>query len=194
MEFKSTLGHARQQFLQGLHQLGIETISEDNRVFHNPSDEYFTYKLPRSEKSQVFSNLLSLFKIHKDAKAEPVVNKKKLTRGWYLIWPEGVKKGTSLQTLEEESIAIGETWYYGSPPTILYYYDRSLMILLNPYLEELDLIRLQNKMNQKVFFNPYYRLSYLKDYTYPCAFYLGRNLFGGSVKTLNYPQLTLSRM
>jgi len=95
-----------------------------------------------------------------------------------------------LQTLNEDEL--GLQWYYDSPPTLLYYYGRGRIILLNPYLEELDLEGLANKMNQNVFFNPQYRFSDLQDYTDTgCLFYLGRDLFGHNVKTLNYPNLIL---
>lgn len=188
----SAYPRARQVFLRGMLQLGIETISEDNRTSYTSEDEagYFTFHLPASEKLQVFSNLLALLEIHKDVTAERISSEKGLPIGWYFVWPTQVEEGTSLQTLKEDEI--GRQWYYDAPPTLLYYYGRGRIILLNPYLEELDLEGLANKINRRVFFNPRYRFLDLQDYTETgCFFYLGRDLFRHKIRTLNYPNLIL---
>lgn len=188
----SAYPRARQVFLRGMLQLGIETISEDNRIRQGSvyDDDYFTFQLPESEKLQVFSNLLTLLEIHKDVTGQRIRSEKGLPKGWYFVWPTQVEEGTSLETLNEDEIAL--QWYYEAPPTLMYYYGRGRIILLNPYLEELDLEGLANKMNRKVFFNPQYRFSDLQDYTETgCIFYLGHDLFRHNVKTLNYPNLIL---
>ena len=186
----SAYPRARQVFLRSMLQLGIETISEDNRILYDPQEDYFTFKLPQSEKLQVFSNLLALLEIHKDVTGQRIRSGKGLPKGWYFVWPTDAVEGTSLQTLKEGEI--GLQWYYEAPPTLLYYYGRGRIILLNPYLEELDLEGLANKMNRKVFFNPQYKFSDLQDYTDTgCLFYLGRDLFRHYFKTLNYPKLIL---
>jgi len=187
----SAYSRERQVFLRSMLQLGIETISEDNRIFYGyDGDDHFSFKLPASEKLQVFSNLLALFEIHKDVTGQRIRSEKGLPMGWYFVWPTQVEEGTSLQTLKEDEIS--REWYYEAPPTLMYYYDKGRIILLNPYLEELDLEGLANKINRNVFFNPQYRFLDLQDYTDTgCLFYLGRDLFGKSFKTLNYPQSTL---
>jgi len=79
----SAYPRARQVFLRGMLQLGIETISEDNRIHQGShyEDYYFTFRLPRSEKLQVFSNLLALLEIHKDVTGQRIYGGKKLPKG-----------------------------------------------------------------------------------------------------------------
>lgn len=182
---------ARQVFLQNMIKLGIDTVSEDNRIFYGNADEFFTFKMPLSEKSQVFTNLFSLFEIHKDVAAQPITSKTKLSKGWYIVWPNQVDEGTTLQTLKETNM--NQTWDTFEPPMIIYYYDTGHMILLNPYLERFDLERIRvQKFNQRVFFNPTYRYTDLRNYnSVGGLFYLGFDLFGISIKTLNYPHLRL---
>ena len=186
----------RRNFLETLRSLGIYSISKENR--NSGSNSYYSFALPKREKLQIYENLLSLFEVYKDYE---VVSKERFsdTLGWYLIWPTPKEeKGTSLETLMAKSQG-PKAFYESATPSLMYLYDTGRAILINPYLESLDINRLEEVLEsgnhnydlapdnlEEIFINPRYGFSYIKDYS---AIYLGRTLLPRVYKrTLNYPQ------
>ena len=187
----------RRNFLETLRRLGIYSISKENR--NSGANNYYSFTLPKEEKLQIYENLLSLFELYKDYK---VVSKERFsdTLGWYLIWPTPKEeKGTSLETLMAKSQ--GSDAFYGSAtPSLLYLYRTGRAILINPYLESLDITQLEEALNgdnyvfedllhdnlEEIFINPRYGFSYIENYS---TIYLGFTLSPRVFKrTLNYPQ------
>lgn len=187
----------RRNFLETLWSLGIRSISKENR--NEGSNSYYSFTLPKREKLQIYENLLSLFERYKDYE---VVSKERFsdTLGWYLVWPTPKEeKGTSLETLMAKS-QDSEVFYASATPSLMYLYDTGRAILINPYLESLNINQLEEALEsgdtyvfedvmdnlEEIFINPRYGFSYIEDYS---TIYLGRNLSPRAFKrTLNYPQ------
>ena len=187
----------RRNFLETLRGLGIYSISKENR--NSGSNSYYSFTLPKKEKLQIYENLLSLFERYKDYE---VVSKERFsdTLGWYLVWPTPKEeKGTSLETLMAKS-RVSDAFYASATPALMYLYDTGRAILINPYLESLDINRLEEALEsgdtyvfedvmdnlEEIFINPRYGFSYIDDYS---TIYLGRTLSPRVFKrTLNYPQ------
>ena len=182
----------RLNFLETLRSLGIHSISQENR--NSGSFQYYSFTLPNSEKMQIYEALLSLLENYKDSK---VISKKHFfdTLGWYLIWPlENVGEGTPLKNLIENSQE-PDAFYATATPSLMYFYDTGRAILINPYLESLDINYLEEGLEgviesgsnlAEIFINPRYGFTYIEDYS---AIYLGLNLLPRIFKmTLNYPQ------
>ena len=182
----------RRNFLETLRRLGIRSISKENR--NSGSNSYYSFTLPKREKLQIYENLLSLFELYKDYE---VVSKERFsdTVGWYLVWPTPKEeKGTSLETLMAKSQG-PDAFYASATPALMYLYDTGRAILINPYLESLDINYLEEGLEgviesdsnlAEIFINPRYGFTYIKDYS---AIYLGLNLLPRIFKrTLNYPQ------
>ena len=130
----------RLNFLETLRSLGIHSISQENR--NSGSSQYYSFTLPDSEKMQIYEALLSLLENYKDSK---VISKKHFfdTLGWYLVWPTPKEeKGTSLETLMAKSQG-PDAFYASATPSLMYLYDAGSAILINPYLESLDINRLE---------------------------------------------------
>jgi len=188
----------RRNFLETLRRLGIYSISKENR--NSGSNSYYSFTLPKGEKLQIYENLLSLFESYQDYE---VVSKERFsdTLGWYLVWPTPKEEeGTPLKTLMEQSR--GPDSFYGSAtPSLMYLYRTGRAILINPYLESLDINRLEEALEssetyvfddllhdnlEEIFINPRYEFSYIEDYS---TVYLGFTLSPRVFKrTLNYPQ------
>ena len=187
----------RRNFLETLRSLGIHSISKENR--NSGSNRYYSFTLPKREKLQIYENLLLLFERYKDYK---VVSKERFsdTLGWYLVWPTPKEeKGTSLETLMAKSQG-PDAFYASATPSLMYLYDTGRAILINPYLESLDINYLEEGLEsgdtyvfedvmdnlEEIFINPRYGFSYINDYS---TIYLGRTLsMRAFKKTLNYPQ------
>jgi len=186
----------RRNFLKSLDVLGIYSISKENRKV-NPNLDYYSFTLPNREKMQIYENFLSLFESYQDYE---VISKEHFsdTLGWYLIWPTGYgTEGTPLKTLMENSRS-PDSFYASATPSLMYLYDTESAILINPYLELLDINLLEDALEkgydeheleanlEEIFINPRYGFSYIEDYA---VIYLGPNLSPRIVnRTLNYPQ------
>jgi len=176
--------------------LGIYSISKETR--NAGSNSYYSFTLPNREKMQIYENLLSLFESYQDYE---VISKERFsdTLGWYLVWPTPKEEeGTPLKTLMERSRG-PDSFYASATPSLMYLYDTGRAILINPYLESLDInlleIALENGgviFNEvidnlaEIFINPRYGFAYIDNYS---TIYLGLNLLPRNLfRTLNYPQ------